>query len=334
MVRRLHHKDNTESGGYINRPMTATTGSQKNIYIGIALAVLATVVWSGNFVVARGVTDQIGPISLAFYRWLTATLIIAPFAWKTFSQEKKLIKSNARYLFWTALTGITLFNTCVYVAGHYTTAINLALIGTTSSPVFSTIMAVIFLKEKMNIQRVTGFVLCIAGIVLLISKGSLEILAAFRFSRGDLWVMAGAFAFAVYSILVRKKPAGFSSLSFLFILFAAGTLMLLPFFIWEAFSSPAIKWNTSLISIVLYLGAGASVISFLCWNQALQKLGAGRTVLFGNLIPVFSVWEAVIFLGEKITPIHLLSGSLVIAGLVIANSNWRKTKKYSLGNTG
>ncbi|MBV9986280.1 MAG: DMT family transporter, partial [Chitinophagaceae bacterium] len=219
----------------------------------------------------------------------------------------------------TALTGITVFNTCVYVAGHYTSAINLALIGTTSSPVFSTVMAVVFLKEKMGTARIAGFLLCIAGIVFLISRGSWSILAAFHFSRGDLWVIGGALAFAVYSILVRKKPAGLSAMSFLFVLFMIGTLMLVPPFLIEWSQAASVRWDASLIGIILYLGAGASVAAFLCWNVALEKLGAGRTVLFGNLIPIFSVWEAVIFLQEQITIIHLISGALVITGLIIAN---------------
>jgi hypothetical protein len=80
------------------------------------------------------------------------------------------------------------------------------------------------------------------------------------------------------------------------------------------------QWSWSLFSVILYLGAGTSVIAFLCWNIALQKLGAGRTVLFGNLIPIFSTLEAVWLLGEEITNIHIISGVLVIAGLVLANA--------------
>lgn len=301
-------------------------------YFGTGLAVLATVIWSGNFIVARGVSEQIGPVSLAFYRWLTATILIAPFAWKQSRNEWPIVKANWKYLFWTSLTGIAIFNTCVYVAGHYTTAINLALIGTTSSPVFSTIMAIVFLKEKTNLFRLIGFALCISGIILLLSKGSWETLAAFRFSKGDLWVIAGALAFAIYSILVRRKPAGISAINFLFIIFAAGTLMLFPFYIAEKVSTPAISWSFSLTGIILYLGAGASVIAFLCWNRALHHLGAARTVLYGNLIPVFSVWEAVLFLGEKITTIHLVSGGLVIAGLIIANTI-KPSTSYELRTT-
>lgn len=294
--------------------------SAKDTYAGIVLAILAAVIWSGNFVVARGVSELIGPVSLAFLRWLTATLLIAPFAWRRFKEEKETVKLHAKYLFWVALSGITIFNTCIYIAGHYTTAINLALIGTTSSPIFATVLAAFFLKDRPGGLRITGMLICLTGILLLLSRGSWQSLQAFRFSTGDLWVLTGAIAFAAYSILVRKKPANISSINFLFVIFAAGTLLLLPFFIVEWVTAAPAKWSWSLWGIVLYLGAGASVTAFLCWNLSIQKIGAGRTVLFGNLIPVFSVLEAVWLLGEKINRIHIISGSLVILGLILANT--------------
>ena len=303
-----------------------STHPKKDIFLGTTLAVMATIIWSGNFIIARGVHTQIGPVSLAFFRWLTATIIIAPFAWEKYKVEKKQVPANWKYLGWVSLTGIALFNTFVYVAGHSTTAINMALIGTTSSPIFATIMAFIFLKEKINIFRITGMMICIAGIVLLLSKGSLQTLTSFHFSTGDLWILTGAFSFAVYNILVRKRPGILSSLNFLFVIFAAGTIMLFPFFLIELFLGSPTQWSISLFGAILYLGAGTSVIAFLCWNKALHSLGAGRTVLFGNLIPVFSALEAVILLGEKITNIHIISGVLVITGLVIANAKHRSNR--------
>src|SRR6185503_11405819 len=113
----------------------------KQLYIGIGLAVLATIIWSGNFIIARAVAGKIPPISLAFYRWATASLIMLPLAYKKFNEEKQVVLQNKKYIFWISLSGITLFNTLVYYAGHYTPAINLALIGTTSSPVFSIVLA-------------------------------------------------------------------------------------------------------------------------------------------------------------------------------------------------
>src|ERR1044072_4621428 len=102
--------------------------TKKNIYEGIGLAVLAAVIWSGNFIIARGVIRQIPPVSLNFYRWLLASIIISPCAIRQFKNEWPVVKSSLHYLFWVALTGIALFNTFVYIGAHYTTAINLALI--------------------------------------------------------------------------------------------------------------------------------------------------------------------------------------------------------------
>lgn len=290
-----------------------------HILQGVLLALAATLLWSGNFIISRAVNKDIGPVSLAFYRWLSASIIIAPFAFKKLKEEKLIVIANYRYLIFVSLTGIALFNTFVYVAGHFTSAINMALIGTTSSPIFATIMAVIFLKEKLSRYRVIGMITCIVGILILISNGSWNKLAAFHFSKGDLWILAGAFAFAIYNVLVRKKPTTISSINFLFIIFLIGTIMLLPFYLRELIYDVPPNWSPILIGSILYLGLGTSAIAFLCWNLAIQKLGAGRTVLFGNLIPVFSIIEAVILLGEKMTSAHIISGIIVVSGLGIAN---------------
>lgn len=298
---------------------------KNNIYIGIGLATLATFIWSGNFIVSRAVFKQIPPISLSFLRWLTASLLIAPFALQRFAIDWKNIKKYFFYLFFTALTGIALFNSFVYIAGHYSTAINMALIGTTSSPIIATILAAFFLKEKIGWLRILGIAVCIAGILLLISKGSWQALKNLQVSRGDAWILLGGFMFAIYNTLARKKPGEISPVSFLFIIFSLGTIILLPFFIAESShlltitQTSSIDWTGSLILSIIYLGLGTSVVSFLCWNAAIARLGAARTALFGNLIPVFSSIEAVLLLGEDITSIHYISGILVIVGLLLAN---------------
>ena len=293
--------------------------TQKNFYTGAVLAVITTIIWSGNYVIAKGISMEVPPVSLAFYRWALASICIAPFAFKKFNQEKQLIFKNKQYIFWTALTGVTIFNTFIYFAGHYTSAINLALIGTTSSPVFITLLAAFFLKEHISRPRIIGMVICMVGILFLLSHGNLQTLARFRFSKGDVLILISAFTFAIYNIFVRKKPAAISPLVFLFTIFTVGTICLFPFYIFEILHSAPVKWNTHIIVIILYLGIGNSIIAFFCWNASIQKLGASGTGLFGNLIPVFSTIEAVLFLGEQFTTVHLISGLLVIGGLVIAN---------------
>jgi drug/metabolite transporter (DMT)-like permease len=297
-------------------PFVAT---RKQTVAGILLAIVATLVWSGNFIVARAVKDDIPPVTLAFFRWLTASAIMLPFAVKHMLKEWPIIKTHWLLLFFAALTGVCLFNTFVYMAGHYSTAINLALVGTTSSPVISIILAYFFLKEKLNLLKVIGLLICITGIALLVSKGNLSNLWQLQFSKGDVWVLLGAFSFAIYNVITRKKPVTLSNTSYLWVIFCIGTLLLLPAYLWEQSVTAPVHWNTQNLLMIFYLGAGASVFSFLCWNAAIHKLGAGRTALFGNLIPIFSTIEAAVLLNEQILPYHFVSFVVIIGGLLIAN---------------
>ena len=292
---------------------------QQKILEGVALAVLATLIWSGNFIIARGVIKDIPPVALAFYRWLSATIIILPFAWKYFIAELQLVKQRPWYFVLAAVTGVSMFNTFVYIAGHYSTAINMAILGTCSSPIISVILARIFLKEKITSLRIVGMIVCVIGILLLLSKGHLENLLSFRFTKGDWWVLAAAFTFAIYNTSVKRKPREMNPINFLFVIFLIGTIILLPFYLYELKEQGGIAINVSNLGAIIYLGLGASVICFLIWNKAIAELGTGRTALFGNLIPVFSSIEAVILLNEKISSIHIISFILVAAGLVIAN---------------
>ncbi len=288
-------------------------------YTGISFAILACIIWSGNFIVARAVINDVPPITLSFFRWASATLMLFPFVIRQFSREKKIILQHKQYFFWTSLFGVAIFNTFLYIAAHTTSAINMALIGTCSSPIFAVFLAAWFLKERVSRLRIIGMLVMLTGIIYLVVRGSFEKLMNFHFTTGDIWVLGAAVFFAGYNVLVRKKPAEISPIVFLFTTFLVGSILLLPFCLWEVQHSQPIEWTSDLLFIVLYLGLGTSVIAFLLWNSAIARLGAARTALFGNLIPLFSSLEAVWLLNEEITIVHMISGMLIIAGLVIVN---------------
>jgi len=299
----------------------------KNVLAGVLLAVLAALIWSGNYIVARGFHKEISPVSLAFFRWLTATIILFPFAAKSIRQQWPLLKASWKYLLVAALFGVSLFNTLIYVGGHTTSAMNLAIIGTTAAPVFVLFIAHFFTGEKATPFQIAGTALCLLGILLLISKGDLSRLQTFTFLPGDLWVLLAALSFAIYTVLVRKKPKEIAPLSFLFSTFFLGTLLLLPAFLIDSANGLTFQWSPSLVAVFLYLGIGASVISFLCWNTAIQKIGPSRTALFGNLIPVFSTAEAIIFLQEEGGSVVMISLTIIFSGLFLANMGQFKKQR-------
>lgn len=286
----------------------------------IVFAIIACLIWSGNFIVARQVINDIPPIALSFFRWATATVVLFPFAARQSWVDRGILSKHWIYFLIAGLFGVSLFNTLLYIAAQSTTAINMALIGTCSSPVFAVFFAAMFLKEKLTMIRVIGMLVMIAGILWLVIKGSWQSLVSFHFATGDLWVLGAALSFALYNILVKKKPAGIASISFLFFVFLMGTMLLLPGYILESGHYPPVVWSNALLLKIAYLGIGTSVIAFMLWNKAIAVLGAARTALFGNLIPLFSSVEALIFLDERLYGFHLVSGLLIIIGLLIANS--------------
>lgn len=290
----------------------------------VLLAILATLLWSGNFIVARAAINQISPIHLAFGRWLAASIIMVPIGFSALRREWSEVVRGKTNILLAGLFGVCIFNTIVYVAGHHSEAIQLALLGTTSSPVFSFILARIFLKETIPPKRVAGLVVCVAGILFILSKGSLDTLLHLRFTPGDWWILLAAFSFASYNIIVRGRSIKVSSVAYLSAVFFSGTLMLLPFAAADFFRGNIPMFNLPLAGMILYLGAGTSVAAFFCWNIAISRLGAARASLFGMLIPVFSSLEAIWLLREKMVATQVMGMILVFAGVFLANQTGKR----------
>jgi drug/metabolite transporter (DMT)-like permease len=298
----------------------------KQVQIGTILAIIACVIWSGNFIASRFAFQLAGPISLSFFRWTIATLTMLPFALKNFKKEKQHFKDNLSYFFWMALVGVAVYNTMIYQAGHSTTAINMALYGSIIHPIVATLLAAWVVQEKLNWKSITGIGLGVVGIIVLLSKGDLQTLLHFKFATGDLWMIGAGCCFGTYNVFVRKKPIGISNNSFLLVLFALGTIMLFPFALYEMNYVQPVHFSKELLIVVLYIGIGNSTIAYLLWNMAIHRLGAAKTALFGTLIPFLSSIEALFILNEQFTIFQIISGVIIISGIVI--NTWPSKIKH------
>jgi len=297
-------------------------GSHQKIS-GYLFALGSTIIWSGNYIIARGLNESIPPISLAFCRWAVAVIVFLPFALKPLIAEWPVIKKHLPYLCLISLLGITIFNTLIYLAGHTTTAANLSLISITF-PIFVVILSHIFFRERITARKWLGILLVVAGVVLLITKGSPSSLLNISFAIGDLWMLLAAFTFAVYSVLLKRKPEDISIQAFQLSTFILGLIFLFPFFIWERAAGTPIKMESTTIFSILYIGIFASVVAFVFWNKAIAKLGPSKAGMMYYTMPLFSGISATILLNEKITVIYLYSLLLILAGILIAN--WESKK--------
>lgn len=290
----------------------------RSVLCGFLFAVLATVFWSGNFIIARGLSDQITPVSLAFLRWSTALIVFFPFTVKKAIADIDLIKKHIPYLIITSITGITFFNILIYLAGRTTTAVNISMISITT-PVYIVIISAVFLKEKMSFGKIAGIILVFAGALFLITKGDLTRLLNLKFTEGDFWVLLAAVLFAVYSILSKYRPKALGLLSFQLCTIIIGLFFMLPMFIIERAVNPPVQFSRGIIFSILYVGLFASLAAFFLWNKAISIIGPVKTGMVYNMLPVFSSIFALIFLDENIYYYHYLSMIIIVAGILIAN---------------
>jgi drug/metabolite transporter (DMT)-like permease len=184
-------------------------------------------------------------------------------------------------------------------------------------PIVAALLAAYFVNEKLHWKNITGIILGLFGTVYLLTKGQMANILHFQIGSGDLWMIGAGICFGIYIVFVRKKPIGISNNSFLLVLFAIGAILLLPVAAYEMNFVQPIVFNYQLLWIVLYIGIGNSTISYLIWNYAIEKIGAGKAALFGTLIPLLSSIEAVLLLGESFSTAQMVSGCIIITGIVI-----------------
>ncbi|WP_426094911.1 DMT family transporter [Flavobacterium sp. DSR2-3-3] len=287
---------------------------------GVLFALFATMLWSVNMVIASGLKGHIPPVGLAFWRWTLAYIVLAPFAIKSTIKSFKIVKKHIRYLCITAVLGITIFNTLIYFAGKTTSAVNLSLIAI-SIPLFIVVLSRIIFKEKVSNIKIVGIATIITGVLILISKGSLQAILHINFTIGDLLMLVACFFFAYYTILVRQKPEELTTKVFLFSVFFIGTIVLLPFYMYEHIYYQKVIFDTKTVLVTAYVGICASLISYYLWNEAIRMIGTSKTALIYYLIPVFSGILAYFFLNQAILPTQIISMAIIISGLFISNKN-------------
>jgi drug/metabolite transporter (DMT)-like permease len=306
--------------------MTLPPSMRTSMLSGYLLALMATVIWSGNFIVARGLAQEIAPVTLAFFRWLTASVVLLPFALPGLIGQRRELLANMGHLVPTALLGVTLFNTLIYIAGHQTTALNLSLIAV-FTPVFIIVLARLFLGDPITRWRLFGVLLAVAGVVTLATNGDWSRLSSLAFNSGDLWMLLATLIFAAYTILVRRKPPSIGPTAYLGATFFLGLLMLTPWAIWEWSANPPVFPQLHVVGSILYIGVGASLISYLFWNRAVATIGPAKAGVVYYSLPLFSGVEAWLILGEEVAWLHGVAGVLIISGILLANRNQRTSIK-------
>lgn len=278
---------------------------------------MAVSIWSGNFIIASGIVDSIPPVTLAALRWTVAAIVFFPFAYKHIRRDWTALRRHAPSMLLASITGVTCFNTLVYVSARTTDTANMALFASTT-PLFVVILARLFLNERISLKRGCGLAIAFCGMLTIATRGDIDVLMNLTFRVGDLWMLLAGFLWAVYSVLVKRKPVDISQYSFLGVAFVIGVIPLIPAAMFEQQFYPAWTLTPAVLGAVAYIGLGASLAAFFLWNSAVMLIGPGTASLFQYLMPVFSGVGAYMLLSQPITIAHAIGFVLIVSGIFLA----------------
>ena len=272
---------------------------------------------ASNLIVARGGVEFVPPVSLAFWRWVTVFLILLPFTFSSLEKKFKYVKQEYKKLFFIGSMGCGVCGAFPFLAGQTTTITNMGIIYS-SSPIFIILISSIFFREKINLLRIMGLISCLVGVFIIIIKGNLSLLIDLKFTIGDLWMLASAVGWALYSIYLFYWKSNLEIFERFTLIAFFGAVSLFPFYLMEeiiflkktVFDSYFFMW-------VSFAAISPGIIAFTLYTLTQKKLGAS---VAGFTLYIFTAYSAIygyLFFNEQLEYYHYIGTILVFGGVYI-----------------
>ncbi|MER7400075.1 DMT family transporter [Streptomyces sp. NPDC000151] len=300
------------------RPGSAPRAVRRAALTGLALALTATVFWSGSFVATRALHTSVPPVQAVFWRWVIALLAVAPMTLPQVWRQRAIVRRHFRFLLLASLLGVSLYNTLVHQAGLTTTAGTMGMIMAASPTLMALFGRFGRGGERIGPRRAAGMLVATAGVLTLIGKGDPTALFRLDLASGGLWMLAAMACFSGYSALVRHKPAELTGPVFLCVTFIIGTLLLAPAYAVSLTVQGGFTPGVDTVGPLLYVGIFSSAVAFFTWNKAIALIGAARAGAVYYLQPVCVALLSLALLDEHTGPVQVLCMVLILGGVVLA----------------
>ena len=288
-------------------------------FIAAIYLVCATLFWAGNFIVGKTASiNEIPPISLNFYRWLVARLILLPFTFRELIKKKNYILNNIGLFIVLGITAVTIFNSALFYSLKFTQVISGVLMISTV-PVMIIFISSLLKIEKTNFFQIIGVGLSLTGVLFIITKADIGLLKNLDFNRGDLIMIIAMLSWATYSALLKKKKYELSQISLLQVVISFGVIFLIPLYFIDMNMGNSIKLEKPFFLTLTYVVLFPGLASFFFWIKGVALIGANRSGIFLHLMPIFGALTAIIIFDEKFMFYHLFGAVFILMGIILSN---------------
>ena len=283
------------------------------------LMILTVFAWSGNGIIARGLNDIIPPIGMAFWRFAFAIPLLLLIAYPNIRDDIGKLRGNWTVLSILANLSIVGYTVLVYQGLLSTTAINLFLINTVR-PLIIVFLSFLLFRKAIAVVQGLGFFLASLGTLVIIFRGDTANLSSLEFNSGDLWILGATVCWALYTVLLNKRPK-IHSASFLVLIVCLGVLTLFPMYVWETIYVRPTPFVIETIWAIIYLTIISSVIAYLFYNRMVEIAGANKAGLISYLTPIVGSTLAILILGEKFEFFHALGFVMILSGIYFGSKS-------------
>ncbi|MBK1679149.1 DMT family transporter [Rhodocyclus tenuis] len=290
------------------------------------LLVLTTLFWSGNMVVGRAIRDDVPPMSLAFWRWTIAFLLVLPLALPHLKTQWPQLRRGWKAVVILGVIGVGGYNTLAYIALQYTAATNAVLLNS-FIPVATIALSWLFLHKKLHRIEWLGVLISLIGVATIVCRGDPGMLAGLSLNIGDVWMLVAVLTWAVYTIGLQWRPAGVHPMLMLAAMTAVGLLVLAPAYLWEIMQGRVIHLHTTSFAGIVYTGVLPGFLGYVFYNRAVGEVGASKASLFIHLMPVFGTLLSAIFLNEIPQIYHYVGIGLIFTGIYLTTAALPGLKK-------
>jgi len=273
--------------------------------------------WAGNWIVARGVRDDVSPAVATVSRQLIVIAVLLPFCLRSLAAKLKALKRREwEILALTGFFGGGLHLSLQWLGLHYTTATSGTLY-LSVSPVFILLLARPVLGEPIRVRQWLGVLLSFGGVFLIATRGAP---AALSFNVGDLLALISMLMWGAFTVFLRLRSDPLDTSEMLVVICSVGVVCMLPSLGFEV--SQGLRPTLGAVGAVavVYSAVGSMLLAYAGWNYAVRHLGAARAGVTLHLTPAFGVLLASIFLGEYPRWYHGAGIALILAGVVLAST--------------
>jgi drug/metabolite transporter (DMT)-like permease len=274
------------------------------------------VIYSSPPVVTLSVSMGVPPLALSLSRWVIAAIILLPLAWQRLPGEWSNLKQHGSSLVFMA-SFMIIGSTMSVLAVYFTTATNAVLVNASQPAITATLAWAIAGTSLLGRQRI-GIACAFVGIVIMIARADLGVLLGLEMNIGDLIMLLAVIGWSTYAVLLPRRDYTPDGVTLMFLISVSGIVMLAPAYLIEFAVVGGFEFSRELVAAMLYLAIFPTLLATFSWNLAIRSVGANRTAIFVNLIPISGATLAVIFLGERLYPYHLIGAAFVFAGIYLA----------------